>query len=105
MYILKYSIADYLKKELLFYVKGVPYTFKFDEATIAQTKIQYDAYLQYWSPVKNEITNAYCGSVFIGHCTSKDSEHHYHVFEESLGLDSACLLHLGVVGPNMNKKF
>ena len=102
---MKYSIADYLKKELLFYVKGAPYTFKFDEATIAQTKIQYDAYLQYWSPVKNEITNAYCGSVFIGHCTSKDSEHHYHVFEESLGLDSACLLHLGVVGPNMNKKF
>ena len=42
---LKYGIADYLKKELLFDVKSVPYTFKFDETTTVQTKKQYDGYL------------------------------------------------------------
>ena len=37
-YMLKYGIADFLKKELLFDVRGVPYTCKFDETTTVQTK-------------------------------------------------------------------
>ena len=104
-YMLKYGIADYLKNELLFDVKNVPYTFKFDETTTVQTKKQYDGYLQYWSPSVGEIVNAYCGSVFIGHCTHADLVKHYREFEMSLGLNSAHLLHVGMDGPNVNKKF
>ena len=94
-----------MKKEVLLDVKGIPYTFKFDEKTTAQTKKQYDACLQCWSPAKNEITNAYCGSVSIGHCTSKNLVHHCHEFEESLGLDSAYLLDPGMDGLNLNETF
>ena len=102
---LKYGIADFLKKDLLFDVRGVPYTFKFDETTTVQTKKQYDGHLQYWSPSKNEIVNAYCGSTFIGHCSSEYFAMHYREFESSLGLNSDHLLHLGMDGPNVNKKF
>lgn len=104
-YILKFGIADYLKKQLIYDVKGVPYTFKFDETTTIQTKKQYDGYLQYWSPSRNEIVNAYCGSVFIGHCNHKDLVKHYREFESELELDSTNLLQLGMDGPNVNKKF
>ena len=104
-YMLKYGIADFLNKDLLFDVRGVPYTFKFDETTTIQTKKQYDGYLQYWSPSKNEIFNAYCGSTFIGHCSSEYFAMHYREFESSLGLNSDHLLHLGMDGPNVNKKF
>ena len=104
-YILKYGIADYLKEALLYDVKSVPFTFKFDETTTVQTKKQYDGYLQYWSPSKDQIVNAYCGSIFIGHCSSEDLATHYHEFECSLGLNSDHLLHLGMDGPNVNKKF
>ena len=39
-YILKFGIADHLKKQLIYDVKGIPYTFKFDETTTIQTKEQ-----------------------------------------------------------------
>ena len=68
-------------------------------------KKQYDGYLQYWSPSKNEIVNAYCGSIFIGHCSSEDLAMHYCEFESSLSLNSDHLLHLRMDGPNMNEKF
>ena len=48
-------------------------------------KKQYDGYLQYWPPSKNEIVNACCGSTFIGHCSSKDLAMHYREFESSVG--------------------
>lgn len=85
-------------RKVLINVKDAPYTFKFDEMITARTKKQYYVYSQYWSPAKNKITNVDCGSVFIGHCTSKDLVHHYHEFE-------VCLFHLHMDEPNKNKKF
>ena len=32
-YMLKYGIADYLKEQLIYDAKGVPFTFMFDETT------------------------------------------------------------------------
>ena len=37
-HILKFTIADHLKKQLIYDVKVVPYTFKFDETTTIETK-------------------------------------------------------------------
>ena len=68
-YILRFGIADHLKKRLIYDTRGVPYTFKFDETTTIQTKKQYDGYLQYWPSSREEIVNSYCGSIFIGHCS------------------------------------
>ena len=104
-YILKFGIADLLKKQLTYDVNGVPYTLKFDETTTIQTKKQYDGYLQYWSSSREEIVNSYCGSIFIGHCSHKDLIQHYHEFENAIELDSTVLLHLGMGGSNVNKKF
>ena len=73
--------------------------------TTVQTKKQYDDHLQYWSPSKTETVNAYCGSTFIGHCSSEDLAMHYRELESSLGLNSDHFLHLGMDGPNVNKKF
>ena len=49
--------------------------------------------------------NSYCGSIFIGHCSHKDLIQHYHEFENAIELDSTVLLHLGMGGSNVNKKF
>ena len=104
-YILKFGIAGHLKKQLIYDVNGVPYTFKFDETTTIQTKKQYDGYLQYWSSLREEIVNSYCGSIFIGHCSHKDLIHHYHKFENTVELDSTVLLHLRMDGQYVNEKF
>ena len=104
-YILKFCVADHLKKQLIYGVKGVPYTFKFDETTSIQIKNQYDGYLQYWSSSRGEIASSYCGSIFIGHCSHKDLIQHYHEFENAMELDSTLLLHLGTDGTNVNKNF
>ena len=49
--------------------------------------------------------NSYCGSIFISHCSHKDLIQHYHEIENAMELDSTLLLHLGMDGPNVNKKF
>ena len=49
--------------------------------------------------------NTYCGSIFIGHCSHKDLIQHYHEIENAMELDLTVLLHLGMEGPNVNKKF
>ena len=88
-------------------MKCVPYTFKFDKTTTIQTKKQYDGYLQYWSSSREEIVNSCYGPIFIGHCSLKSLIQHYLEFENgaAMKLDSTPLLHLGMVGPNVNKKF
>ena len=37
-FVIKYGIADNLKKQLIFDVKNTPYSFLFDETTKAQVK-------------------------------------------------------------------
>ena len=97
-YILKFSIADHLKKQFI--------TFKFDETTTIKTKKKYNGYLQYCSSSHEEIVNSYCGSIFIGHCCSLyDLVQHHHEFENAMELDTTFLLHLGMDGLNVNKKF
>ena len=37
-YVMKYGIADHLKKQLIYGVKNTPYSFLFDETTNSQVK-------------------------------------------------------------------
>ena len=95
-YIIKFGIADYLKKKLRLDVDNVPFSFLFDESTTSQIKKQYDAYVIYWSDKLGRVSHAYCGSIFVGHCTSDDLVNHYEQFVTQLGLDSGYLLHFGM---------
>ena len=104
-YILKFGVSPYVKEKLICNVKNSPCTFKFDERTNRQAHKQYDGHLQYWSNESNEIFNLYCGSLFIGHCTSENLLEHYKTFTEKMNLDSSFLLHLGMDGPNVNLSF
>ena len=46
-YVIKYGIADHLKKQLIYDVKNTSYSFLFDETTNSQVKKQYDGYVIY----------------------------------------------------------
>ena len=100
-YSIQYGIAPYLKQKLIYDVKDKPFTFKFDGTTIRNVSKQYDAYLQYWSKSYNQIVDAYCGSLFLGHYTSDNLVEHYKHFAKELNLD----LLIGMDGPNVNLSF
>ena len=94
--------------------KDVPYTFKFDETTTSQVLKQYDGYLsslcfQYdgylWSPMYDELVNIYAGSLFMDHCTAVDLVTHFYGIVQPLGIKGVNLLHLGMDGPRVNRKF
>lgn len=48
-YVIKFGLAPYFKKELIYDVRNTPFSFLFDETTKSQAKKQYDAYVLYWS--------------------------------------------------------
>ena len=102
---IQFGIAPYLKEKLIYDVKNKPFTFKFDETTTRQVKKQYDGYLRYVSPTFKQVTNLYCGSLFVGHCGSEQLLEHFQHFVKDLSLDCKLLLHVGMDGPNVNKSF
>ena len=69
-----------------------------------QVKKQYDGYVQYWSNEQN-LVSVYCGSLFVGHCFSKDLLAHFLKFGEEMQWEPDLLLQLGMDGPNVNLKF
>ena len=71
-YMIKFGIADYLTKKLIYNVNHVPFLFLFDESTNNQVKKQYDGYVSYWSPRYDQVVSAYAGSLFVGHCNADD---------------------------------
>ena len=101
-YNIKYGISPFVKELFLNDFKGSPFVFKFDETTTLQQKTQYDGYVQYWSPELNLVTSAYCGSLFVGHCFSKDSLNHFTSFGEDTHWEPDLLLQIGMDGPNVN---
>ena len=48
---------------------------------------------------------AYCSSLFVDHRPSEKLEKHFYEFVQKVGLDINFILHLGMDGPNVNKKF
>ena len=104
-YNVNYGITPYLKKKLIYDVRNIPFCFKFDKTTNQQVKMQYDAYLQYWSRNYDEIINTYCGSLFVGHCASDNLVDHVNIFLHDLDLDYNYLVQVGMDGPNVNLSF
>ena len=96
-YFIKFGIANYLKKKLIYDVNNTPYLFSFDKTTNSQVKKQYDAYLSYWSNRHNKVVNSYGG-----HCKGNDLVEHYNDFAKIMQLDSNYLPHIGMDGPKMN---
>ena len=83
-YSIQYGIVSYLTQKLIYNVKDKPFTFKFNETTNRNVSKQYDAYLQYWSKSYNQIVDSYCGSLFLGHCTSDNLVEHCKYFAKEL---------------------
>ena len=104
-YTIKHGISPYVKDLYLNDFKGSPFVFKFDETTTVQVKKQYDGYVQYWSNEQNLISTVYCGSLFVGHCFSKDLIDHFSKFGEDMEWEPDLLLQVGMDGPNVNLKF
>ena len=76
-YVNEHGIAPYYRKRMLHDIMNQSFTFTFDENTKRQIKKQYDGYVQFWSANIREIVIKYCGSVFVGHCTSKQLFDHF----------------------------
>ena len=104
-YVLQFGIVSYFRKSLLKDFKDQPFTFKFDKLTTSQVKKRYDAYAQFWSSLHQQIVNRYCGSVFIGHCSSEELLNHFFKFGKDMVWVNRLLLHIGMDGPNVNLKF
>ena len=104
-YTIKYGLAPYITEKLVKKMRGIPFTFKFDETTTAQVKKQYDGYVQFWCSDSNEVINTYCGSLFVGHCDSDALLEHFLHFMHKLKLDLSLLLAIGMDGPNVNLSF
>ena len=104
-YCLQYGIAPHLKDLIVKDLANSPFTFKFDETTTSQVKKQYDAHMQLWSEKENRVIIAYCGSLFVGHCTAEDLVSHFNEFGIRMEWDPKYLLHIRMDGPNVNLSF
>jgi len=104
-YVVQHGIVPYIADLLQQNIATKPFSFKLDETTTSQIKKQYDAYLIYYTKEKKHTTTAYCGSVFVGHCTADDLLDHFHHFFQKLQLDAEFFLSFGRDGPNVNEKF
>ena len=104
-YTLQFGIAPYIKEKVINDIADKPFSFKFDETTTSQVKKQYDGYVTYFSDTSQTIETAFCGSLFVGHCTAKDLLSHFYEFINKLGLKTYFLLSLGMDGPSVNKSF
>ena len=104
-YVIKYGIADHLKKQLIYDLKNTPYSFLFDGTTNSQVKKLCNGYMIYWSKRSDSIVHSYCGSLFVGHCTAVDLVGHYEEFVKQLDIDSKFLLNFGMIRLNFNLSF
>ena len=104
-YVIQYGLSPYFQDLLKSSLKGKPFSFRFDETTTSQTKKQYNGYVQYWRERFDTVIMAYCGSLFLDHCPLEKLVEHFYEFAHKVGLDINFMLHLGMNGPDVNKKF
>ncbi len=104
-YTIQFGIAPYIKELILTELRGLPFTFKFDESTSSQTKKQYDGYATYDSPHFGRIITTYLGTLFVGKCTADDLLKHMKELMGKSRLEIEAILSLGMDGPNVNLLF
>ena len=71
---MKHRIAVYAENDLNSHVDRRPFTFHFDESTNQQVKQQYDGYATFYSTIEKSTVTAYCGTLFVEHCSSTDTQ-------------------------------
>ena len=87
---IKFGIADYFAKKLIYDVNRVSFSFLFDESTNNQVKKQYDGNVSYWPLSYDQVVSTYAGSLFLGLKSELKSDY---------------LLHLGTDGPKVSLSF
>lgn len=101
-YVVEFALKPFILENLCDDFRDTAFTFKFDETTTAQTKKQYDGYVQFFSDKFQRVVNHFCGSLFVGHCTSQQLRNHCYDFGSKLKWKIQYLLHLGMDGQNVN---
>ena len=76
-YMIQFVIAPYVFEKMTEEIHGKPFSFQFDETSTQQVKKQYDGYISFYSSTHKRIVTEYCGSLFVGHCTSVDLVNHF----------------------------
>ena len=105
-YNIVYGLAPLVKEFIMDDVKSeCCFSYKFDETTTSKVEKQYDGYITYFSNTFKQVITVYCGSLFVGHCTSKDLLNHFYAFIESLKLSTSWLINTGMDGPTVNQSF
>ena len=104
-HIILYGIAPFVKDFIIHDAKGKGFTYRFDETTSSKVEKQYDRYITNFSDTFKQLIRAYSGSLFVGHCTSKDLLQHFHSFMDSLDLSTNWLLNIDMGGPTVNTSF
>lgn len=104
-YVIQYGIAPSILQNQINELKDTPFVFKFDETTTSQVKKQYDAYVQLWSRKDSSVVSMYCGSLFVGHCTSEQLVEHFYEIGRQMEWSADYMLHLGMDGPRVNSRF
>lgn len=99
-YVVEFALKPYILENLCDDFKDTAFTFKFDETTTVQIKKQYDGYVQFYSNKFKRVVNHFCGSLFVGHCTSQQLRNHFFEIGTKLKWKVNYLLHLGMDGPN-----
>ncbi|XP_063736841.1 uncharacterized protein LOC134862726 isoform X2 [Eleginops maclovinus] len=98
-YILRFGVAEFVKKELISKVTG-PFVIMFDESLNHATKRkQLDLHVRYWDD--GQVQSRYVGSQFMGHATANDL---LKEIKECAGhLDLSKLISISMDGPNVDK--
>ena len=104
-YILQFGVAPFMRSAILNELKGLPFSFHFDETTTSQVKKQYDTYATYNSKHFGYIITVYLATLFVGKCTEEDLLNHLNNMLDKIQLSFNCILSLGMDGPSVNLAF
>ena len=104
-YNIVYGLAPLVKDFIIADAEDTCFCYKFDETTTSKIEKQYDGYITYFSNTFKRIVTEYCGSIFVGHCTSADLLRHFYEFIETLNLSTTWLINIGMDGPTVNQCF
>ena len=94
-----------MRSVILNELKGLPFSFRFDETTISQVKKHYDAYATYNSKHFGRILTVYLGTLFVGKSTAEDLLNHLNGMLDKIQLSFNYILSLGMDGPSVNLAF
>ena len=81
------------------------YIYRFAETISSNTEKQYGRYIIDFSDFFKQLIRAYSGSLFVGHCTTKELLQHFHSFMDSLDLSTNWLVNIGMGGLTVKTSF